>query len=250
MSASASPSVDCNSANAVGYKPGSPEDLYRAPPGCPSGIDKIPSVYSSISAASAVGGAAVPSESLVPSGGSSVEGGPETYWECTDPENPPDWAKGPDGRVTMRPVGCPSRVTVAPGEGDTQTAVPNEATVKDPMHRTGTSTFIEATGSKQTAVPNDATVKDPLHRTGTSTYIEATGSKGSAVPNEATVKDPLHRTGTSTYPEAAAVTSQVAAPSADAQKEEEKEKDQNTAGARKVGVAGLLAAVALAVVNF
>lgn len=55
---------------------------------------------------------AVPTESLATKPDGS-EGGPETYWECTDPENPPDWAKGPDGQVTKRPVGCPSRTTVA-----------------------------------------------------------------------------------------------------------------------------------------
>lgn len=190
---------------------------------------------------------AVPTESLATKPDGS-EGGPETYWECTDPENPPDWAKGPDGQVTKRPVGCPSRTTVAVAGDKTESVVPNDGKHNDPQHRTGTSTYVEATGSKSTAVPEEATGKDPLHRTGTSTVIDATGSKNSVTPEDATAVDAQHRTGTSTFAQATAVTSQVAAASADAQKQEDKAK--GAAAARKVGIAGVLAAVALAVVNF
>lgn len=231
-----------NSGNAVRNEPASPRGLFD-----PVRINMIPRQESAAGADSAAN--AVPTESLASKGDSS-EGGPETYWECTDPENPPDWAKGPDGQVTKRPVGCPSRTTVpvAADADKTESVVPNDGKHYDPQHRTGTSTYVEATGSKSTAVPEDATAKDPLHRTGTSTVIDATGSKSTVVPEDATVVDPQHRTGTSTFAQATAATSQAAAASAEAQKQDDQTK--SSAGGRKIGVVGVLTAVALAVFNF
>lgn len=228
------------SGNVARNEPAAPRGLFGA-----AQINMVPRQDSAASADSAA--TAVPTESLA-SKGDSAEGGPETYWECDDPENPPDWAKGPDGQVTKRPVQCPSRTTVAVAADKTESVVPNDGKHYDPQHRTGTSTYVEATGSKSTTVPEDATAKDPLHRTGTSTVIDATGSKSTAVPEDATAVDPLHRTGTSTFAQATAATSQAAAASADAQKQDEK--TTGSAAARKVGVAGVLAAVALSVVNF
>lgn len=252
MSASPSTSIDCGRLNAVGYPSGSPEDLYRQPSGCPSGVDKIPSVKASISAASAVGGA-VPTESPIPVGGHKEPSGWETYWECTDPSNPPASATGPDGQVTRRPVGCPSistlsaaaTATASPAEGGPETYWECTDPANPPASATGPNGEVtrRPVGCPSTDGAPSWAPNTENQQPATSTYIGATGTPTNAVPSESLASRP----GTFTNPSGSTTSSLFADASADAQKAQQ---STNSAAGRKVGVAGLLAGVALAVVNF